>query len=101
MLLQVTTTPTATTKKPQPTSPNHDTSGVSERMIGHDVNMGAVTDKKEGTSMEVTEGGSSEGDVVVGTSAVAELVEEVEEAITPTRAAEAVETEEIAKVNLD
>ena len=88
--------------KTRPASPNHGTSGVSERMIGQDANMGAVTDKKEGTSMEVAEGGGSEeGDTVVGTSAVAELVEEVDEAITPVLAAETVETEEIAKVNLD
>lgn len=64
--------------------------------------MGAPTDKKEGTSMEVAEeGGSEEGDTVVGTSAVAELVEEVEVAITPAPAPETVDTEEIAKVNLD
>lgn len=107
VLLQVTPTPTTTTEKTRPPSPNHGTSGVSERNIGEDDNMGASKDKEEGTSMEVAEGGGSEGggseeeDAVVGTSGVAEVVEEVQEAITPESATETVEPKESAKVNLD
>jgi hypothetical protein len=60
--------------------------------------MEAAEDNKEDTSMEVAEGGGSEeGD----TTAVAEAVEDVEEAITQAPTAETVETEQTAKVNLE
>lgn len=76
LLLQVTPTPTTTTDKMWPPSPNHGTLGASERMIGQNLSVGYATDKKKDTSMEVAEGGggSGEGDTIVGTSAEAELL---------------------------
>lgn len=60
--------------------------------------MRDAKDNKEDTSMEVAEGGGSEER---DTIAVVEPVEDVEEAITPAPAKETLESEEIAKVNLD